>query len=354
MRIFPIIITLLLVYNSNSQTPETTARSCSGINVDGQIDDWRSCITDEITMDLRQVGLPDSGSIANGIRARFAHDDANIYVLATITGRYFFNLTGGNPLAHSVAVMWKIGENATMNNMGGCSILVQDSSNCTQVRDKCANGQCGCAAHLVDIWHMETASPGALPGVQYPWRQPHVFPDGGNSVNYNPETEGAHQQAVERLFTGNDRTSNSDDEFSVHPCLRSDDGSGSSYVREFREERTQYQNQIRYAWSHSAIDSSQYPFGTNGAEGDYIYEWSRPLSTLENTDAIFRKGETAYFAFAFWIPPELGTGWEDANHYVAPASFQFGAVTLSGASPIGTNVLMLLVLLAATVIVTAN
>lgn len=328
----------------DGQSVTTMGRYCAGIDVDGSTDDWDSCSSPEITMSMRQVGLPGSDVITNGLRVRFAYDDANIYVLGTISGRYFFNLTAGNGFAHSVSVMWRIGERATMQNMGGCSVPVQNGS-CADVQSACANGQCNCDGHLVDIWHMETASPGAIPGVQYPWRGPIVFPnqmDGSyQSYAYNPTDEGRYQLAVERLFSGNDHTSNSDDEFSVHPCLRSDDGSNSNYVRNFRLAGTRYGNQIKYAWSHTAIDSYLYPFGTPGAEGNYTYEWSRPLSTKENTDAQFRRGGTANFAFAFWIPPEFGVEWEDANHYVAPPSFQFGTVTLSGATSVVVNTIVL-------------
>ena len=218
-----------------------------------------------------------------------------------------------------------------MFNMGGCPLpaSVTDQTDCAQVRAACSGDTCNhCSDYTTDVWHMETGNPGALPGVTYPWRQPHVFP-GGPTLGYEPEGLGQFQPSVQRLFSGDDPTSNSDDEFSAHPCLRGDDGSGSSHLGSFRNAQTIYQNQLRYAWSHTAIDSVEYPFGTVGANGSYVYEFSRPLRTKENTDAQFTVCETARYAFALWIPPALGEEWADNGHYVAPASFRFGEVLLT-------------------------
>ena len=339
MCLFLIVAALLILRTSAQSAVQTTASYCVGLDVDGTADEWDSCDAPEITLDMMQVGIPDSGTLNEALRVRFAHDGTNVYVLARTDADYHFNLTTGNGFSHSVSVMWQVGENAIMNNMGGCSPPTPpsgDQSDCAAIQALCAaesntTAQCGnCdASRLTDIWHMETASPGAIPGVQYPWRSPIVFPNSDgtySSLGYQPEGLGQYQTAVERLFSGNDHTSNSDDEFSVHPCLRGDDGAGSSHFSSFRQSNTRYRNQIRYAWSHSAIDSYMYPFGTIGASGQYIYEFSRPLVTNENTDAQFQVGQNASFAFAFWIPPGVGMEWADANHYVAPSSFQFGTV----------------------------
>ena len=336
-----LIVAALLILGTSAQSGvQTNASYCVGLEVDGTADEWDSCEAPEITLDLIQVGLPDSGILNGALRVRFAHDGTNVYVLARIRGvDYHFNLTAGNGFSHSVSVMWQVGENAIMNNMGGCSPPTPpsgDQYDCSAIQALCAvpsntTAQCGdCdASRLTDIWHMETASPGAIPGVQYPWRGPTVFEksDGTfSSLGYQPEGLGQYQTAVERLFSGNDHTSNSDDEFSVHPCLRGDDGANSNHFSSFRQSNTRYGNQIRYAWSHTAINSYMYPFGAIGASGEYTYEFSRPLVTNENTDAQFQVGQNASFAFAFWIPPAVGVEWEDANHYVAPLNLQFGTV----------------------------
>ncbi len=101
---------------------------------------------------------------------------------------------------------------------------------------------------------------------------------------------------------------------------------------------TNYRNQLKYVWSHTAIDSYQYPFSTlaQGVDGWYTYEMSRPLVSLENTDANFTTSQTLEFAFAFWIPKSISEGWEDSNHYVAPDDFQFGSLTLVASSTTST------------------
>ena len=335
-----ILQSLSSLTNAQSVATWTDATYCVGLDVDGTTGEWDSCDAPEITMDMSQVGQPGRDRLTGALRVRFAHDGTNIYVLARVRGDYHFNLTAGNGFAHSVAVMWQVGENATMFNMGGCTPPRPPGSgpnNCSAIQSMCAvagsNAQCGnCdASRLTDIWHMETASPGAIPGVQYPWRGPIVFPNSENtysSFGYQPEGLGQYQPAVERLFNGNDHTSNTDDEFSVHPCLRGDDGDRANHFSSFRLNNTSYGNQLRYAWSHTAINSYRYPFGPIGASGEYIYEFSRPLVTNENTDKQFQVGENASFSFAFWIPPTIGEEWEDANHYVAPSNFEFGTVML--------------------------
>lgn len=328
-------LTSLTITNAQSVAAQTNATYCIGLDVDGTAGEWDSCNAPEITMDMSQVGIPGRDTLSRALRVRFAHDGTNIYVLAQVRGDYHFNLTAGNGFAHSVAVMWQVGEDATMFNMGGCTPPrppEDGPQDCSAIQSMCAaaGSQCGnCdASRLTDIWHMETGSPGAIPGVQYSWRGPIVFPNSDNSYSsfgYQPEGLGRYQPAVERLFNGNDHTSNTDDEFSVHPCLRGDDGARANHFSSFRLTNTSYGNQIRYAWSHTAIDSYMYPFG---ASGEYIYEFSRPLVTNENTDKQFQVGETALFSFAFWIPPAVGEEWEDANHYVTPSNFEFGRVML--------------------------
>ena len=329
----------------------TSANFCLGLDVDGSAQEWESCASPEITMDMTQVGFPGSEVRTDSMKVRIAHDGTNIFVLAKITAPYYFTLEGGNGLAHASSVMWKIGSDATMQNMGGCEIpgVANPQYNCTLVKEVCAaDGGCDCSAHLVDVWHMESASPGAIPGVQYPWRAPLVFPR-NQSLGYDLDR---YQPSVGRLFDGNDHTSNTDDEFSVHPCLRGDDGATLPHLSSFTLPNQTYRNHIRFAWSHSAIKSRMYPFGERGEEGTYVYEYSRPLLTGENTDVQFAVGTKAYFSFALWIPSALGEEeWEDGNHFVSPSSLEFASVMLepgpfsresSAASSAGTGALSLL------------
>ena len=356
--ILVLVIGLVLEQPANAQT--LSAMYCVGLDVDGTAEDWDSCSSPQANLTMRQVGVAGAGtdSVADAVRVRFAHDGTHIYVLTQINGRYFFNLTGSNTRSHSFSFMWKVGANATLFNMGGCRIAnVANQYDCDAVQSVCANTQCNCEGYMTDVWHMETSDPGALPGVQYPWRGPNVFPNNGTgfqSLGYAPTMLGEYQPSVERLYQGNDHTSNSDDEFSVHPCLRGDDGATSPHLLRYRRlDENTYRNQLRYAWSHSAINSYRYPFGSNGNDGVYTYEMSRPLRTNENTDAQFVVGQDAFYGVAFWIPPNVDGDWTDAGHYVAPTNFQFGRVTLVAATGNGattTASVTLFVLLASVVL----
>ena len=348
MKVAALVLLQLLTACADAQTSaaDASAPYCVGLEVDGTADEWESCGAEAITMDMAQTGVAGAGtaSLPNALRVRFAHDGTNVYILAQINAEYYFNLTAGNELSHAMGVMWRVGESATMFNMGGCPVPgVSDQYDCSAVQSACTNMQCDCADYMTDVWHMETSSPGALPGVQYPYRGPVLFPNSDgtySSYGYDAEGLGRYQPAVERLFSGNDHTSNSDDEFSVHPCLRDDDASTKSHLTSFRDTNMYaYRNQLRYAWSHSAINSYEYPFAPNGADGNYTFEFSRPLTTNENTDVQFAVGDDAYYSFALWIPPSVGGEWTAAGHYVAPAGWQFGKVTLQQPfTNMGTNV----------------
>ena len=345
MKIASVLTAVLVLFAALSVAVAEEGHFCTGLDVDGTADDWMSCSSPESTLSLRQVGLPDWGLLTDSLRARFAYDDTHVYVLAQVRAGYYFNLTAGNSHSHAFSVMWKVGADATVQDMGGC-VLSSIAANagvydCGAVRSYCAVSElCNCDAHMVDVWHMETSSPGCLPGVTYPLRVPNVFPAGGSyeSPEYEPEGLGRWQTAVERLSSGDDHTSNTDDEYSVHPCLRGDDGSGRVHLSRYRKQGTKYRNQLRYAWSHTAIDSYRYPFSTQaqGTDGWYTYELSRPLKSPENTDANFTTSQTLGFSFAFWIPKSINEGWRDSNHYVAPDDLQFGSLTLvpSSSTPI--------------------
>ena len=219
------LFTIVLV-DAQTSAPATVAPYCVGLEVDGTADEWESCGANEITLDMMQVGsvVPSAGTdtLQRALRVRFANDGTNIYVLAQVDAPYYFNLTGGNEMSHSFSVMWRVGESATMLNMGGCPISgVTDQYDCSAVQAMCNNNPCDCANYLTDVWHMETSSPGALPGVQYPYRGPVLFPNSDgtySSYAYNPlDMLGRYQPAVERLFSGDDHTSKSEDESqSIH------------------------------------------------------------------------------------------------------------------------------------------
>lgn len=202
------VLLALLANAVNMARAQTSASYCVGLDVDGVADEWDSCASPELTMSMTQVGsiVPEAavGTKTNALRIRVAHDGTNIYVLAKVTGDYYLNLTAGddaNKLSHSASVMWRIGERATMLDMGGCRVNPPGAStyNCTAVDDFCAQNadacNVDCEPYLVDVWHIETGSPGSIPGVQYPYRGPIAFPDGSNYLEfaYRPEGEGEYR-----------------------------------------------------------------------------------------------------------------------------------------------------------------
>ena len=323
------VILLFLLQSIVQSDGLVYAPTCTGLDVDGTEDDWDSCSSVETVMNMVQVGLPGTQTKENGLKIQIAHDDTHMYMLLKVRGNYYFNLTAGNGFSHSVSVMWQVGSRATMFNMGGCSPpgYTGDAYNCSAIQDYCSDNHCSCEDYMTDVWHIESASPGAIPGVQYPLRSPVVFPrdDSYQSYAYNPEGLGAHQLGVERLTSGNDHTSNSDDEFSVHPCLRGDDGQSSMHLQAYQLRSMRYRNQLKYAWSHTAINTYTYPFASLAADGWYTYEFSRPLSSQENTDVHFQIGSNSKFSVAFWTPSG-GEEWGDSDHFVSPASFQFETV----------------------------
>ena len=322
-----IILVFALQFNQGGS--QIIAPACSGLDVDGTDDDWDGCSSVETVMRMTQVGLPGNQAIENGLEIKMAHDDTHMYMLLKVRGNYYFNLTAGNGFSHSVAVMWQVGSKATMFNMGGCapSGYTGDTYNCSAIQSYCSSNDCSCEDYMTDVWHIETASPGSIPGVQYPLRSPVVFPRDSSyqSYAYDPDGLGAYQPGVERLTSGNDHTSNTDDEFSVHPCLRGDDGDGDAHLQPYQMRSQRYRNQLKYAWSHTAINTYAYPFATPAADGWYTYEFSRPLSSQENTDVKFEIGRSFNFSVAFWTPSD-DEEWGDSDHFVAPASFQFATV----------------------------
>ena len=313
---------------------------CTGLDVDGTDDDWYGCSSVETVMGMTQVGLPGNQTVENGVEIQMAHDDTHMYMLLRVRGNYYFDLTAGNGFSHSVAVMWQVVSKATMLDMGGCSPTgyTGDVYDCSAIQSYCSDNDCSCEDYMTDVWHIESASPGAIPGVQYPLRSPVVFPRDGSyqSYAYDPNDLGAYQLGVERLTSGNDHTSNTDDEFAVHPCLRGDDGHSGTHLQPYQMMSVRYRNQLKYAWSHTAINTYAYPFATPAAYGWYIYEFSRPLSSQENTDVKFQIGKSSNFSVAFWIP-DGDEEWGDSDHFVAPASFQFATVEFMNEQSIQQN-----------------
>lgn len=100
---------------------------------------------------------------------------------------------------------------------------------------------------------------------------------------------------------GDDPACNLDDEYATRPEDREDDGKGD-------EPNEAAENSLIGVWEHTGLESGL------GAEGNWIFEMSRPLQTGDPQDAQFTAGGTAYVALAYWDPDEGPEGWSDVGH----------------------------------------
>lgn len=236
-----------------------TAASAT-ITVDGDDSDWAAI--DGATVNLEQLRLDDlNPSDAAEIKFdpvdpvdvtfKVATDDENIYVLFEVPGGFVYN-PANHSLSPAVAVMFLIDESAAAH-MGAEEPEIHDPLG------------------MVDIWHWELdCAPSDV--------------SGGAGV-----------------AGGDDPTCNLDDEFSTTPFAREDDGGGDA-PNEAAE------NSLTGVWDHTARASGA------GADGVWIFEFSRPLSTGDPQDAQFTSGGTAHAALAFFDPTEGPDGWSDAGH----------------------------------------
>ena len=118
---------------------------------------------------------------------------------------------------------------------------------------------------MVDIWHWEMdCGPGELSGGLFP--------------------------------TGNDPNCNLDDEYATLTDERDDDNSDNS---------------LTGSWEHSGRASGI------GADGTFVFEIARPLTTDDSQDVQFQTGSTAQLGIAYWDGNEgreKDGGWTDAGH----------------------------------------
>lgn len=236
-----------------------TAASAT-ITVDGDTSDWSAI--EGATVMVEQIRLDNlDPSVASEIdfgpldpvdvTFKVASDDENIYVLLEVPGGFNYNAADHN-LSASVAVMFQIDDPAAPHM--GAEEPDLDAS-----------------LGMVDIWHWELdCGPGAVSG-------------GAGAAG------------------GDDPACNLDDEYSTTPEAREDDG-GGDIVNDAAE------NSLSGVWEHSARASGA------GADGTWIFEFSRPLQTGDPQDAQFASGRTAHVALAYFDPTEGPEGWSDAGH----------------------------------------
>jgi len=235
-----------------------TAASAT-ITVDGDSSDWSAIEGATLNMEqLRLENLPpevaaeiDFGPLDPiDVTFKVATDAENIYVLLEVPGGFTYNPADHN-LSAAVAVQFSIDDPAAPH-MGAEEPDLDTSLG------------------MVDIWHWELdCAPGAASG-------------GGTG-------------------TGDDPECNLDDEYATRPEVREDDGGGDLV-------NADAENSLSGVWEHSARASGA------GADGTWIFEFSRPLQTGDPQDAQFASGGTAYVALAYWDPTEGPEGWSDAGH----------------------------------------
>jgi hypothetical protein len=201
------------------------------------------------------------------------YDSENIYFALEIPGEFRFSADDDH-LCASIATMFKIGENATFLNMGGCP---DATAGCEEGVPET------CDAYRVDIgahWELSGTERGTYYGVDS------VAPIG--SDNATTTVPG----------TGNDLIANKDDEYAVSPSCRFDDDDEMA------------DNEWSGAWDHTNPVEGQF--------GTYRFELSRKLVTDSTvSDAQLRAGETIQFGVAFWDPYEIAeSGWTDSGHFI--------------------------------------
>ncbi len=232
--------------------PAVTAVAAS-ITVDGDTSDWDGVPGTDIRM--YQI-LPIPGVEMGDLdpidsTLKVAIDSENLYVLWEVADDFDYN-PDDHHLSPSVAVMIRIDDPAAPH-MGA-----------TEEDQQSSLGK-------VDIWHWELdCGPGER--------------SGGIGI-LDTGVDG-----------GNDPLCNLDDEYSTTPEDREDDGSVTA------------ENGLLGVWEHTARASGQ------GANGIWVFEFSRLLQNDDPDDAQLSSGDTIAMALAYWDADETVDGWTGAGH----------------------------------------
>lgn len=230
------------------------------ITVDGDSSDWSAIEGATVTLEQIRLANLDHSTAADmdfspvdpvDVTFKVATDTEKIYVLFEVPGGFNYNADDHN-LSASVAVMFRI-EDPAGPHMGA------------------EEPDLDAGLGVVDIWHWELDC------------GPRVVSGGADAAS------------------GDDLACNLDDEYSTTPESRQDDG-GGDVVNDAAE------NSLTGVWEHTARASGP------GADGTWIFEFSRPLQTGDSQDAQFASGGTADVALAYFDPTESPEGWSQAGH----------------------------------------
>ena len=220
--------------------------------LDGKIDDWSSVETVEAPLTGALTAAPYPHGPA---KIGCVYDTNKVYFLYQIPGLYRFDATDNHKCA-SISSMFKIGMDASLYNMGGCPLALED----------CPSDSTECDDYKVDIgghWELKTTEQG---------------------VYYATNED-----------TGDDVVANKDDEYAVSPLCRMDDDDALAA------------NEWEGAWSY--VDGNDVSdigrTDSNSDEvvvGSYVFEMARSLTTIsDETDAQLEAGKDIDYGFAFWV-----------------------------------------------------
>jgi hypothetical protein len=226
------------------------------ITVDGDNSDWASI--QGVTVPMEQIEIPAGADWDEpnpldpiDVTLKVATDNENVYVLMEVPDDYDFDPADHN-LSASPSVMFLIDPSAGPH-MGA------------------SDEDFEVGLGMVDIWHWELdCEAGAMSG-------------GGDPGS------------------GDDPDCNLDDEFATDPETREDDGGGDTA-------NPDAENSIAGTWEHTARSAGI------GADGNWIFEMSRPLQTADPEDAQFVSGGMALMALAYFDADESAEGWTDTGH----------------------------------------
>ncbi|KAL1293777.1 hypothetical protein HN51_054425 [Arachis hypogaea] len=250
------------------------------VTLDGHADEWKDIDYSQFRL-LPALDPDDDKEFKGGkMTVKSLHDGHDIFFLVQVDSDYAYSKGEGNKCP-SVALMFQIGEDATYHRMGGCT---QDSTSCTNK---------SCKGHEVDIMHFSIGN--AIPGRLY----------GGNPLDNG---EG----------NGGDRFGHLVDLYSWNPHCRYLDGTSPSGPAN----DSSAQNDWKGVWWHSSFTvhsgfvEDESPYAEDGKKGTYIFEFSRPLRTMDHLqqDVQFTIGATSMMSVAFWYP-ENGQPWHGSGHY---------------------------------------
>ncbi|XP_038980466.1 uncharacterized protein LOC103700994 [Phoenix dactylifera] len=266
------------------------------VTIDGHADDWADIDGSEFPL-LPALDPDKDKAYAGGqMTVKAVHDGSNVFFMLQVDGEFAYS-KGENTKCPSVALMFQVGENASYHNMGGC---VDMPGTCTNK---------SCRGHEVDIMHFSIGN--AIPGRLY----------GGNLIDNNDGN-------------GNDRFGHLVDVYAWNPHCRYLDGKGPG-------NGSNAQNDWHGAWWHSSLTfhsgylEEDSPYARSDQKGTYIFEFSRPLRTMDRfqQDVQFTISQASKMAVAFWYPTP-GNPWSGSQHYSASCNW----LPVDIASPNGPSV----------------